>query len=103
MMDVWSRHPLSPGENLNLPAEGSENRTAERSEKRSAAAQEREDMCFVYPVLQPVQRQQKKKKKKNQRRGNGGGSGDDSGLPWSGEESRTFLRFSVFFANPFNR
>lgn len=44
-------------------------------------------MCFVYPVLQPVS---------TKRRGNGE-------LPWSGGESRTFLKFSVFFANPFNR
>ncbi|CAM9903085.1 unnamed protein product, partial [Pylaiella littoralis] len=91
MMDVWGRRALS--KELHPSAEDhSAGRAAEQSENHSAAAaQEGEDMCFVYPVLQPVQQQQ-------QRRGGGGGGG----LPWSGEESRTYLRFSVFFANPFN-
>ncbi|CAN0041907.1 unnamed protein product [Ectocarpus sp. 12 AP-2014] len=91
MMDVWGRHASSGAAVTHV--EGSGERSAEQSKGRSestAAAQEEEDMCFVYPVLQPVLR-------RRARDGRGGGS-----LPWSGEESRAFLRFSVFFANPFN-
>ena len=42
-----------------------------------------EDMCLVYPLLQPSV------------------DGLHRVLPWS--ESTGFFRFSVFFANPFNR
>ncbi|CAN0131113.1 unnamed protein product, partial [Ectocarpus sp. 4 AP-2014] len=91
MMDVWGRHASSGAAVTHVG--GSGERSAEQSKERSestTAGQEEEDMCFVYPVLQPVL-------KRRARDGRGGGS-----LPWSGEESRTFLRFSVFFANPFN-
>ncbi|CAN0552990.1 unnamed protein product, partial [Ectocarpus sp. 12 AP-2014] len=91
MMDVWGRHASSGA--AVTPVESSGERSAEQSKEHSestTAAQEEEDMCFVYPVLQPVLG-------RRARDGRGGGS-----LPWSGEESRTFLRFSVFFANPFN-
>lgn len=84
MMDVWGRQAEPSGARSADPAAGN-------SENLSATAKaqvQEEDMCFVYPVLQPRVRR---------RRGNSGG------LPWSGEDSRTFLRFSVFFANPFNR
>lgn len=88
MMDVWGRHAFP--EDAEPSAVDSEDRSEDRAtkqpEKYSAAVQE-EDMCFVYPVLQPRVRRRS-------------GSG---GLVWSGEESGTFLRFSVFFANPFNR
>eukprot|EP00903_Cladosiphon_okamuranus_P005945 g5874.t1 len=95
MMDVWSRH--APSQNAEPPAAGSklpgdlpEGRGAKQPGEHSAVAGlQEEDMCFVYPVLQPRVRRR-------------GSSGSGGGLPWSGAESRTFLRFSVYFANPFN-
>eukprot|EP00752_Nemacystus_decipiens_P018720 g16783.t1 len=87
MMDVWSRH-ASSGKAKPYAADSAdrpEDRLSKQPPTPSAPSQE-EDMCFVYPVLQPRIRRRV-------------GSG---GLPWSGEESRTFLRFSVYFANPFN-
>lgn len=88
MMDVWGRQASS--QNADPSASGAEDRSEDRASKqleKYSAAVEEEDMCFVYPVLQP----------RGRRRGSSGG------MPWSGEESRTFLRFSVYFANPFNR
>ncbi|CAM9411538.1 unnamed protein product [Hapterophycus canaliculatus] len=92
MMAVWNRHDSPPAteKSERVTSEGSEERVgaARQTKARSAevASQEGEDMCFVYPILQPPPSRRSRNGK----------------LPWSGEESRTFLRFSVFFANPFN-
>lgn len=59
-----------------------------------------EDMCFVYPMLQPVAPAASTSTVGSGTvRQNSGGS--PGALPWS--SSTGFLRFGVFFANPFNR
>lgn len=64
------------------------------------ASGEIEDMCFVYPILQPVvPAAAAAAVGSGVARQYPGGSAD--ALPWSG--STGFLRFAVFFANPFNR
>ncbi|CAM9630849.1 unnamed protein product, partial [Phaeothamnion confervicola] len=51
-----------------------------------------EDLAFVYPVLQPV-------RKASGRKGSAGAAAEVALLPW--ESSRAFVRFAIFFANPF--
>lgn len=88
MMGVWSRaaeRQSTPGVPREVPAE----QFAEQSKDRSAV--EEEDMCFVYPLLQPAALVG----------GGGGGGGGVGGVPWS--KANGYLRFSIFFANPFNR
>lgn len=90
MVEVWSRDS-GPGVGAaEHSAKGSLERFAERSsrENSAAVAVEEEDMCFVYPMLQPVVTK-------------GGAEGGE--LAWSANASTGFLRFSVSFANPFNR
>ena len=107
MMEVWSRPPggrKAASAADERSEEGSSERTEKLTEERSNERSERraekrpeersrrehsaageEDMCFVYPVLQPAPR------------------APEEALPWSGAASKGYLRFSVFFANPFNR
>lgn len=81
-VDFWAREALSApstsgGDN---PAD----RVPDGSKKPYTV---KEDMCFVYPVLQPDVRD----------------TGKKGMLPWTSAGSKGCLRFAVLFANPFNR
>ena len=100
MVEVWSRTPSEQPavSKAARPGEGSAERAEKRVEEQAfreqprpeQSAAEEEDMCFVYPVLQPAPVAAES-------------GGDGEGSPWAGAGSKGFLRFSVFFANPFNR